>query len=150
MRNHLQTFESLQRPVPAKKNFKEHVGSIQWNRVLIWFMRIMAFVWIAKGVWAWAFLVGHNPYGLAFELRTFAGKAGLIYFAVIDLIAAVGLWLASTWGGVMWLLALMSHMILSAFFPHIVEASLMILGVMGTLVAAYLAVSWMAVREMES
>ena len=32
--------------------------------------------------------------------------------------------MVSTWGGVMWLLAVMSHLILAAFFPRIVSGGL--------------------------
>ena len=41
----------------------------------------------------------------------------MIVFAVLDLVAGVGLWLTSTWGGVMWLLAIMSHILMGSFAP---------------------------------
>jgi hypothetical protein len=47
----------------------------------------------------------------------------VIYFAVIDQVAAVGLWLTSVWGGVMWLLAIMSHLILGFFFPVLFQVT---------------------------
>ena len=56
--------------------------------------------------------MGADPRHLGAErpLRDGRGyQATIIYFAVIDLMAAVGLWMASTWGGVLWLLAVMSH-----------------------------------------
>jgi hypothetical protein len=73
-------------------------------------------------------------------------QATVIYFALIDLVAAVGLWMASTWGGIMWLLAVMSHLILAAFFPGIVTGGLPVMVFFLTLIAVYLAISWLAAR----
>jgi uncharacterized membrane protein len=74
-------------------------------------------------------------------------QATIIYFALIDLIAAVGLWMASTWGGVLWLLAVMSHLILAAFFPGIVSGGFVTMSFFLTLIVVYLAISWLAARE---
>ena len=69
-------------------------------------MRLLALLWIVKGLSAWAAILGRRTPGRpTFEARSPAARRRSIYFAVIDLVAAVGLWLASTWGGVMWLLA---------------------------------------------
>ena len=35
--------------------------------------------------------------------------ASVIYFAIFDLVAAVGLWLATPWGGVIWLFAALTQ-----------------------------------------
>ena len=59
----------------------------------------------------------------------------------------MGLWLTSTWGGVMWLLALMSHLILTIFFPRMVAGNTATIVVFVVLVATYLAVSWLAAQE---
>jgi uncharacterized membrane protein (DUF2068 family) len=66
---------------------------------------------------------------------------------VIDLIAAVGMWLTSTWGGVLWLLAVMSHLILAVFFPTIVPTSLVSIASFLILIVLYLAISWLAATE---
>ena len=38
-----------------------------------------------------------------------AMASAVIFFGVLDLVAAVGLWLATPWGGVLWLLAAVSQ-----------------------------------------
>ncbi len=122
-------------------------GFMRWSFVLTWFMRILAILWIMKGLSAWATIFGvWTPVG-QFEARSTGYQATIIYFALIDLIAAVGLWMVSTWGGIMWLLAIMSHLILAAFFPTIVSSGMMTLAFFLTLVAVYLAVSWLAAGE---
>ncbi|MDJ1156939.1 DUF6163 family protein [Chelatococcus sp. SYSU_G07232] len=122
----------------------------RWDRALVWFLRVMALVWVAKGLGAWAALLGIGPDGaMPFEGRPLSVQATVIYFAVIDLVAAVGLWLTSTWGGVMWLLAVMSHLIMAVFFPRIIDSGLPTTGALIVLVAAYLGISWLAAREDE-
>jgi uncharacterized membrane protein (DUF2068 family) len=71
----------------------------------------------------------------------------MIYFAVMDLVAAIGLWLTSTWGGVLWLLAVMSHLILAVFFPRFVANSTLLIAMFILLIMAYLTVSWLAAMD---
>ncbi len=128
-----------ERPVPT--------SFMRWSFVLTGFMRILAILWIMKGLSAWAVILGvWTPIG-QFEARTMGYQATIIYFALIDLIAAVGLWMTSTWGGIMWLLAIMSHLILASFFPGIVPTSMTTMIFFVGLILTYLALSWFAARE---
>lgn len=122
-------------------------GGLRWSFVLTWFMRVLAILWIMKGLSAWATILGvWTPIG-QFEARSTAYQATIIYFALIDLVAAVGLWMASSWGGIMWLLAVMSHLILAAFFPGIISSGILTMIFFLALVAAYVAVSWLSAQE---
>lgn len=122
-------------------------AAMRWSFILTWFMRVLAILWIMKGLSSWAVILGiWTPVG-QFEARSMGYQTTIIYFALIDLIAAVGLWMASTWGGIMWLLAVMSHLILAAFFPTIVASGLLTILFFLTLIAIYIAVSWLAARE---
>jgi hypothetical protein len=122
-------------------------GLMRWGFVLTWFMRLLAILWILKGLSSWAVILGvWSPVG-PFEVRSTGYQATIIYFAVMDLVAAVGLWMASTWGGVMWLLAVMSHLILAIFFPRIVSAGFLTMSFFICLIVSYLVVSWLAARE---
>jgi hypothetical protein len=131
--------DRIEEPAPPSR--------LRWSLVLTWFMRLLAILWIMKGLSAWTVILGvWTPAGL-FEARSTGYQATMIYFAVIDLIAAVGLWMVSTWGGVMWLLAVMSHLILAAFFPGIVSGGVTTLAFFLGLVATYLGVSWLSAQE---
>ena len=68
---------------------------------------------------------------------------------MIDLVAAVGLWLTSTWGGVLWLLATLSHLLLSFFFPRFVPLTTWMVGIYVALMAVYFLVTWAAENEAE-
>ena len=121
-------------------------AALRWTPILTWFMRVVAVLWIAKGLSAWATIVGAGT-GAGFEGRPTGYQATMIYFAVIDLVAAVGLWMASTWGGVLWLLAVMSHLILAMFFPRIVSMEPIMMAFLGGLIVSYLVISWLSARE---
>ena len=54
-----------------------------------------------------------------FTLHSLPWQTATVYFAVIDLVAAVGLWLAAVWGAVVWLTAAVSMAAVEVFFPQI-------------------------------
>jgi len=123
--------------------------SVRWSLILVWFMRVVALLWITKGLAAWAALLGVGAASAPFEVRPTGYQATVIYFAVIDLVAAVGLWLTSTWGGVLWLLAIMSHLILAVFFPFYVTGGVVLIGLFVVFILGYLTISWLAASEEE-
>ena len=119
---------------------------VRWDLVLTWFMRAVAILWVLKGVGAWAVILGVQAQ-VPFEERSLGFQATMIYFAVIDPVAAVGLWLASAWGGVLWLLAVMSHLILAFFFPRVVTGGLLTTVLFSLLISAYFVVSWLSAKD---
>ena len=121
--------------------------AVRWSVVLVWFMRLVALLWITKGLAAWAAILGIGSGAVAFEVRPAGYQTTVIYFAFIDLVAAVGLWLATTWGGVLWLLAIMSHLILAFFFPLYVPGGVLLTALFAAFIVAYLAISWLAASE---
>jgi hypothetical protein len=118
-----------------------------WDATLVWFMRLTALAWIAKGLLAWAMIVGALPDLGPFETERFGRQAAVAYFGVVDLMAAVGLWLASPWGGVIWLLSATSYLVLGFVLPATVPSSPPILAAGAALILVYLVLSWLAARE---
>jgi hypothetical protein len=119
-----------------------------WTRRLVLFLRVMALLSILKGLYHWAqvtgFVGGEDD---AFENQSMAWQAATIYIAVIELVAAVGLWLATPWGAVVWLTTVVSMAVIELMFPGIYGGSLVVVGVEAFMLAAYLALAWMAARE---
>ena len=119
-----------------------------WTRRLVLFLRVMAVVSVAKGLYHWAevtgFIGGEDE---AFESQTLAWQASTVYFAVIELVAAVGLWLATPWGAVVWLITVVSMAVIELMFPAIYGGSLLVVAAEALMLAAYLALAWMAARE---
>jgi hypothetical protein len=119
-----------------------------WTRRLVFFLRVMAVVSIAKGLYHWAQVTGFvGGEEEAFENQSMAWQTATVYFAVIELVAAVGLWLATPWGAVVWLTTVVSMAVIELMFPGIYGGSLVVVGIEAFMLAAYLALAWMAARE---
>jgi hypothetical protein len=83
-------------PIGAEVN---NVG-IRWDMMFVLFLRLTAVVWLMKGIAFWAMVMGLGEVELPDEepLR----QALIIGFALVDCVAAVGLWLISPWGKSLW------------------------------------------------
>src|SRR5690348_18032815 len=85
----------------------------------------MAAISMFKGLYHWAQVCGIG-FGetLSFEYHSIAWQTATVFFAVLDLVAAVGLWLAAAWGAVIWLMSIASMLALEVFFPQVFGASI--------------------------
>jgi len=118
-----------------------------WDVVLVWFMRLTALVWLAKAVANWAAILDVLPGAPPFASEPVTRQTVIVYFAVIDAMAAVGLWLTSAWGGVVWLLAATSALTLALLTPHLLPMSVPHLAGEASIVAIYFVLSWLSARE---
>lgn len=81
-------------------------AGIDWSRIFRIFMRALAVLTLVRGLSQWAVICGTtNADGIGFEDFSPAMQGYTVFFAVIELVAGVGLWLVAAWGGVVWLLA---------------------------------------------
>lgn len=118
-----------------------------WDVVLVWFMRVTALFWLAKGIATWAAIFDVLPESRPFEGEPIGRQTVIVYFAVIDLMAGVGLWLTSAWGGVVWLLAATSALTLAVLTPQLLPMSAPFLVIHASIIVAYFTLSWLAARE---
>lgn len=118
-----------------------------WDTVLIWFMRLTALAWLAKSVLSWATILDVIPGLRPFAVEPFGRQAALVYFAVIDATAAIGLWLTSAWGGVVWLLAVTSMVTLAVLTPHLLQVPPVLVIAEASIVVIYFVLSWLAAQE---
>src|SRR5206468_3901317 len=119
-----------------------------WTRRLVLFLRIMALVSLAKGLYHWSLVLGiGDGSGSTFESASMPWQAATIFFAVIDLVAAVGLWLAAAWGGVVWLTAAISMAAIEMMFPQVYGGRLWVVVVEMAMIAFYVGLALMAGRE---
>lgn len=118
------------------------VGS--WTRWLVLFLRVMAGMSMLKGLYHWAQVcgVGAGPNEL-FENHSIAWQSATVFFAVLDLVAAVGLWLAAAWGAVIWLASVASMLALEIFFPQVFGGGILAGLFEGASLALYL---WLALK----
>jgi hypothetical protein len=132
-------------PVQASKPVKTK-GT--WTDYLVLFLRVMAAVSLFKGLYHWAALcgIGAGADG-GFDTHTTAWQTATVFFAVIDLVAAVGLWLAAAWGAVVWLTSVLSMAVIEVFFPRVYGGSILVVLGEAALLAAYLWLAIVAARE---
>ena len=138
------TTDDLKHLDPVHENEGEtSVG--RWTRWLVLFLRVMAGVSMVKGLYHWSRVcgigVGQNEF---FEMHSVAWQTATVFFAVIDLVAAVGLWLAAAWGAVIWLTAVASMLALEMFFPQVYGRGLITVVLEGGLLGLYL---WLAMKS---
>ncbi len=135
-------------PMAAVEGIGQQKGTGLWTGRLVWFLRGMAAVSLLKGLYHWAVVVGlGDGSSSVFETSSTAWQAATIFFAVIDLVAAVGLWLAAAWGGVVWLTAAISMAAVELFFPQIYGGSFLVVLAEFATIFAYVGLSVMAARE---
>jgi Family of unknown function (DUF6163) len=133
--------------VQALEPVKETEGEPQvgrWTRRLVLFLRAMAAVSMLKGLYHWTRVCGIGVGSDLFEYQSIAWQAATIFFAVIDLVAAVGLWLAAAWGAVIWLMSVASMLAFEIFFPQVFGSGILIGLAEGALLAIYL---WLALKS---
>ena len=129
-----------------------HVGESEaeqpiWTPRLVIFLRVMAVLSMAKGLYHWAVVSGVTGPPDGFEYQPTPWQTATVFFAVIDLVAAVGLWLAAAWGAVVWLTACVSMAAVEVFFPQVYGGRLIVVGVEGLLLFAYLGRAIQSARE---
>lgn len=139
---------AAQQPELAPVEAGHEQPSAVWTKRLLLFLRVMAVVSLLKGLRYWAAICG---FGLApeggFEAQAIAWQTATVFFAVIDLVAAVGLWLSAPWGAVVWLTSSVSSIVVEVFFPQIYDDLILVLIFEPALIIAYLTLAILAARE---
>ena len=122
-----------------------------WASRLVGFLRAMAALSLIKGLYHWAVVCGINAQSPgAFADYTTPYQSATVFFAVIDLVAAVGLWLAAPWGAVVWLTSVISMIAVELLFPQIYGGRIWVATVEFVLLANYLWLALLAAREQPS
>ena len=139
--NELQSLAPVQEPSQAP-------GPGLWTWRLVLFLRVMAGVSMLKGLyhWSWVIGVGVQPHEV-FEYHSIAWQSATVFFAVIDLVAGVGLWLAAAWGGVVWLTAAISMAAVELFFPQVYGGRVWVIVAELVVIVAYFSLTIAAGRE---
>jgi hypothetical protein len=138
--------DARERTMPARLLFTRlhHAG---WSDRLALFMRVMAICSLAKGLYHWATVCGFIGEAGGFAARPQAWQATTIFFAVIDLVAAVGLWLVAPWGAVIWLTATVTMIMIQLFFEQVYGTEVLVVAVGLLAILGYLVLSLLASRE---
>lgn len=83
-----------------------------FEKLRVIFMRVMAVIWMAEGLFAWSIILGIGAYATVFETASLQARLAIAGFALFNLVAAVGLWMVASWGAVIWLISIVMTIIL--------------------------------------
>lgn len=119
-----------------------------WRRRLFLFLRGVAVFLLAEGITHWVLILGMGEDSPSwFEDLPMAAQGAVIWAAIIDPIAGVGLWLRAGWAIVLWLIATLTQAVLAAWAPSGMTPLLLFTLVELGLVVAYAVLSIRVARE---
>lgn len=117
----------------------------------VWFQRIVAGYCLLFGVLYWIRLVGLYPGSLwRFDLMPLHWQVAATVLAALFPFAAIGLWMLTSWGPVIWFLCALTEAVMYAGFPELYGQRLSIVlahGFAALLYAAFRLVLWSQRRE---
>lgn len=121
-------------------------GRFDVRRLLVVFLRLLALYWLVAGLLRWSLVLDVEP-GMAFASRPVEEQVAIAFFAVGDLVAAVGLWLLASWGSVVWLFAALAESACHGLFSDDFGFRPVLLGFHGTTVVVYAALTVLVERR---
>ena len=139
-------------PVPGIRIGKSDRADAEtrFGTLLVGYMRLLALLWLAQGVSSWGLILLGDDFGPGPLARmTDLGATAVIFFAVMDLVAAVGLWLAASWGGVVWLVTVAAQWLCLVILPNFFPYDLTLGAVDVLLVLGYFVFIYRAAREID-
>lgn len=91
-----------------------------WTARLVLYSRVVAGLAMLKGLYHWAAICGFGvgPAG-GFQAQDLGWQIATVFFAVIDPVAAVGLWLTAPWGAVVWFASAVTMVVVHVLLPQI-------------------------------
>ncbi|WP_334177220.1 DUF6163 family protein [Pseudoxanthobacter sp.] len=90
------------------------------ERLRTWFLRLNAVFWMAMGLFMWARITGFLPWRAHFFWdMPIEWRSAIVFYGVLDLVVAVGLWLATPWGVVIWLFTILAQIVTHGAFAEI-------------------------------
>ena len=136
----------IERFVPARALFLK-LRNAAWTERLVVFLRVMAIASLFKGLYHWAAVCGFIGEEGGFEAHAQSWQATTVFFSVIDLVAAVGLWLVAPWGAVVWLTSTVTMIMIQLFFDQVYGTNVGIVAACLLAILGYLVLSLLAARE---
>src|SRR5208283_3004080 len=120
----------------------------KWGLLLTRFMRLIAAFWLIQGLAQWRVVLVSTQ--SIFDTMPQPAAVAVVFFGVADLIAGVGLWLATPWGGVLWLLIASAQIFVAAGMPNFFSGGYYLIAVDLVLIALYFILTFEAGRDFEA
>lgn len=134
-------------PIPAirlgERDRSESVRHALWLAI---FMRCVAVLWMVEGLAQWTEVLTDDS-GAIIGAASALHVTALFFFCVLDLVAAVGLWLVAAWGGAVWIATIIGHVLTVIFAPGFLAEPTLLLAGDAIMIGIYAALSWFAARD---
>lgn len=89
-------------------------------RIMLWSLRVLSLIFLISAVVHWVTILGIDTTGEdGFASLAPPQQFAHGYLALIEVIAAVGLWFGAGWGVATWLLAAVSELVMHLGFPEV-------------------------------
>ena len=107
---------------------------------LAWLQRLVAVYCLAAGIFYWVRLLGFQEGALwRFDLMPVHWQVASVTLAVLYPFAAIGLWMLSSWGPVIWLICAAAEAAMYAGWHHLFGVQLIPVTVHAVVAVSYLA-----------
>jgi hypothetical protein len=114
----------------------------RWGMLLVLFMRIVGVLWVYQGLVQWHVILSAEQ--SIFDVLPVQTTVAIVFFAVLDLLAAVGMWLAAPWGGVLWLLTAVAQAFIAILLPNFFAGGSIVIGLDCVLLVLYFVLTFKA------
>lgn len=130
------------------EGLKVETTKFSWRTAMTWYMRAIGLVWMLYGITEWARIVGmlHVRDVWFWELPVEL-QIAVVYFAVLSLVAGVGLWLTVSWGTVLWILAAASQVLCHTVLTDLFGSGFLVVGANVLSIAVFIGFVVLVERE---
>lgn len=119
-----------------------------FESVLHVYVRLLAIFMLVAGLSYWSAIIGiRDVDGVAFLDLGMQMQGTIVFFAILDLVTAIGLWLLSSWGTVLWLFRSLAQVVMYSLFSSIFGRSPFEVVFYISAIALYLILLYFAERE---
>jgi hypothetical protein len=125
---------------------RDSVKMKPWRRKLIFYQRIAGGFMMIKGLIGWAVICGVT-FGVPFQALSMEAKISTVFFAVIDIVSGVALWLGSAWGATLWLIVAAAQVSGDIAFSDISGLTVILTLIEVMLVAGYVLIRFKVYEE---
>jgi hypothetical protein len=119
----------------------------RWTRLLIVFLRCLSLLCLLRGLVDWSRILGFLGPENGFETSPLTAQVTVVLYAVLNCVAAVGLWLTSAWGAVLWLIVTLCEVFLPWTIVQTMGEAGTVDALLLILVAIYILLTWLSARE---
>jgi hypothetical protein len=116
--------------------------ALRWGLMLVIFMRLLSALWMLEGLLQWMDVL--TSLTSPFDAIRSSVATAIIFFGIFNLVAAVGLWLATPWGGALWLFAAASQIFVALVMRHFFASDVVVVITNLILIGIYFTLTWKA------